>query len=99
MLGRVWVYYQTNIATKPHVKMPFTEENIVVPIHAWRHAYCVGMLTAGVDAMTVAKWMGHHGNGSFTYEVYSRYVPTMLTRNMDKVAAIYDKQKQTNIGV
>ena len=98
MLGRVWVYYANNIATKPHIKKPFTEEDMVVSIHQWRHCYCVTALQAGVDVNTVSKWMGHH-SASFTYEVYSRFVKTAEAENLDKLNAVYDKKKQTSIGI
>lgn len=97
MLWRVWVYYLNNVATKPGVKMPFSEEEMIVGIHQWRHLYCVICLAeAGIDVNTVSRWMGHH-SAAFTYQVYSRYVPSVLGANLKRLDKAFAHERQVTL--
>lgn len=97
ILWRVWVYYLNNVATKPEMKMPFSEDEMIVNIHQWRHAYCVICLAeAGIDVNTVSRWMGHH-SAAFTYEVYSRYVPGTLNDNLNRLDKAFAGERQVSL--
>lgn len=97
ILTRVWIHYLNNVATKPEVKMPFSEGQIIVGIHQWRHVYCVICLAeAGVDVNTVSRWMGHH-SAAFTYQVYSRYVPSALGTNLDRLDKAFAHEQQVTL--
>lgn len=97
VLNRVWIHYYLHVATKPWVKMPLDEEQMVVNIHQWRHCFCVICLAeAHVDVNTVSKWMGHH-SAAFTYEVYSRYVPSALEDNLRRLDGAFAAEQQVSI--
>lgn len=87
MLKQVWLAYEegydASLAAHP---LKLKESEVLVNIHMWRHLYCIICLTNGIDVNTVSNWMGHH-SAAFTYETYSRYVPSRVPRNL----AILDK--------
>lgn len=97
ILTRVWIYYVNKEATKPEVRMPFSEEEMIVGIHQWRHVFCVICLAeVGIDVNTVSHWMGHH-SAAFTYQVYSRYLPSALANNLNKLDKAFAHERQVKL--
>jgi len=96
-LTRAWDQYVSESADKAWVKMPFAEEQMIVNIHQWRHCFCVICLAeAHVDVNTVSKWMGHH-SAAFTYQTYSRYVPSALEDNLRRMDGAFAAEQQASI--
>lgn len=74
MMHVVWDHYLASQKDTPWETMPFSEEQIRVNFHEWRHCFAVACLREGlVDADSVSAWLGHF-SAAFTYQVYSRYV-------------------------